>query len=92
MLKPDFSRDADKFLRKLPPKQGRQVATKVCELLNDPEPSDSASLKGYPKYRRADIGEYRIIYEVDGDILRITLINKRNDDQVYRKLKRKQGA
>lgn len=89
MLKPDFSRDAEKFLRKLPPKHGRQVATKVAELLKDPLPFDSVALKSEPWFRRADVGEYRIIYEVDGEFLRIAFIDKRNDAQVYRKFKRR---
>ena len=53
--------------------------------MEDPEPPDS-SLIGYP-YRRADIGEYRIVYRVEGDCLKVALIGKRNDDEVYRQLK-----
>jgi mRNA interferase RelE/StbE len=44
-------------------------------------------LKGYP-FRRTDIGEYRIVYRIDGETVKIPLINKRNDDQVYKALKR----
>jgi mRNA interferase RelE/StbE len=36
-----------------------------------------------------DCGEYRIIYRLDDDVLRIALIGKRNDDQVYEIFKRK---
>lgn len=44
-------------------------------------------LKGYD-LRRADVGEYRLIYSVESDVLRIFVIGKRNDDEVYKKLRR----
>ena len=34
------------------------------------------------------IGEYRIIYRIQEDILKIALIGKRNDAEVYRQLER----
>ena len=54
--------------------------------MEDPEPPDSSPLVGYP-YRRADIGEYRIVYRVEEDCLKVALTGKRNDDEVYRQLK-----
>jgi mRNA interferase RelE/StbE len=39
----------------------------ATELREVPEPQDSKQLVGHPEYRRVDIGEYRIIYRVDGD-------------------------
>lgn len=91
MLKIEISKAAAKFLKKLPPKHGRQVGTKIQELRANPQPHDSQSLRGYDHYRRADIGEYRIIYYVssDGSTLMVDLVGKRNDDEVYKKLSRK---
>ncbi len=40
-------------------------------------------------FRRADIGEYRIVYRVEGDTLYLTVIGKRNDSSVYRIVARK---
>jgi mRNA interferase RelE/StbE len=45
-------------------------------------------LKGY-SYYRADVGEYRIVYQVEEQTLEILLIEKRNDDEIYKQLKRK---
>jgi len=83
----DITHDSLKFLRTLDPRQFRQVVTALFHLLQDPEPHDSVSLSGFP-FRRVDIGEYRIIYHVDGEVLRVPLIGKRNDDDVYRRLRR----
>ena len=86
MLRLQISRDSRKFLDTLPPKQFRQVVQKVFSLLADPRPHDTKELKGYP-FLRSDIGEYRIIYELQNDdTLRLIVIGKRNDDEVYRNL------
>ena len=87
MLKLDITHDCLKFLRTLDARQCRQVVMTLLNLLHTPEPPDSAPLTGFP-YRRVDIGEYRIIYRIDGAILKVPLIGKRNDDEVYRALRR----
>ena len=88
MRKIDPSRQADKFLRHVPPKHGRQLAAKIRQLAADPQPPDSKLLKGAP-YWRADSGEYRIIYTFDDDTLFLHVVAKRNDDEVYRILGRR---
>jgi mRNA interferase RelE/StbE len=85
MLKLLVSKKAQKFLDDRPPKQFRQIVKKVFALLENPKPHDSEELRGYP-FLRNDIGEYRIIYDVQGDTLRLILVGKRNDDEVYRQL------
>ncbi len=54
----------------------------------DATPTDHRQLIGYP-YQRIDSGEYRIVYRFDAENIYVILIGKRNDDEVYRKLKRK---
>ncbi|MDX2223022.1 MAG: type II toxin-antitoxin system RelE/ParE family toxin [Rhodospirillaceae bacterium] len=90
MLDIDLSRDAAKTLDRLPPKHARQIAAKIMALRENPAPPDSLSLKGAAgAYRRADSGEYRIIYRVAQTTLIVAVIGKRNDDEVYRRLERK---
>jgi mRNA interferase RelE/StbE len=87
VLRLDITKQVIKFFRPLPAKPYRQVFNKILALMENPEPPDSSPLVGYP-YRRADIGEYRIIYRVEEDCLKVALVGKRNDDEVYRQLKR----
>ena len=87
MFKLDLTKNATAYLDKLPPKQFSQVARKIFSLLADPEPADSIQLKGH-SFRRTDIGEHRIIYRIENEIVKIPLIDKRNDGQVYKALKR----
>jgi mRNA interferase RelE/StbE len=84
-LKLLVSKKAYAFLETLPPKQFRQVLRKVLALLEEPRPRDTEQLKGYP-FLRNDVGEYRIVYDLHGDTLRLILVGKRNDEEIYRRL------
>lgn len=89
MRKLDLTKEALDFWDGLDAKPYRQVGRKVLSLLLNPHPPDKKSLIGAPGYFRVDCGEYRIIYRLDDDVLRIALIGKRNDDRVYEIFKRK---
>ncbi len=45
-------------------------------------------MKDYAPLCRAKAGEYRIIYHLEGDVLFVRLIGKRNDDEAYRLIER----
>jgi mRNA interferase RelE/StbE len=90
MLNIDFSSNAIKFLKKLSGKPAKQIKKKMTDLQRNPYPQDSSKLVGYP-YHRVDQGEYRIIYLVNDETLEIKAVGKRNDDEVYKKLKRSEG-
>ena len=87
MRKLNLTHDALKFLKALDAKQFKQVVGKLFDLMKDPAPSDSRTLSGYDG-RRADVGEFRVVYRFDSDSLFIDLIGKRNDDEVSRRLRR----
>ncbi len=82
------SKSADDFLKTLLPKQFKQVFTKLWDLRSNPRPHDSIKLTGYENKYRTDIGEYRIIYSFEETIIQIEIIGKRNDDDVYKKMKK----
>lgn len=89
MLRINVQKAAKRFVDRLPLKHRQQVKRKILELGNHPKPPDAAPLKGAAAaFWRADVGEYRIIYDVNDDTLRIVLIGKRNDAEVYRRLRR----
>ena len=88
MLTIKLSKRADKALGKIPTKQAKQIAVRIKQLADDPEALPTVELKGYAPWRRAKSGEYRIIYKIDGDILRVALVGKRNDDEIYRLIER----
>jgi mRNA interferase RelE/StbE len=81
------------FLQGLQPKIAVQITKKVLALNLDPRPADSNELVGYSGIYRVDSGEYRIVYRFDSeaDLVEILLVGKRNDDEVYKQLKRLLG-
>ena len=86
MLKLDITNDAAKFLKKLPPKQFKQVTSAIFALMKDPEPHDSIQMKGYAEYRRVDIGEYRVVYRYTSPFAHF-ILGKINYGQGLKKLK-----
>ncbi len=80
----DMSNKARKSLEDLENKHFKQVALKMLSLLRNPYPNDSEHLSG-SQYRRVDIGEYRIIYDVQNNIVQVLAIGRRNDGFVYKR-------
>jgi len=78
------------YTARLQPKIAGQIARKVLALGDDPKPRDSAELSGYPGYRRVDVGEHRVIYlyHEGEELVEVLLVGKRNDDDVYKRLRR----
>ena len=88
MLKIDASRQASAFLKSIPAKHARQIIERVEALARDPAQQPHEELRGYAPMRRLRSGEYRVIFEIDGDTLFLRLIGRRNDDDIYKSLER----
>ena len=85
-MKIEISKKTLKFLNELQPKHAKQIAIKALSLAVEPRPIDSAKLKGRDDLLRVDSGEYRIIYRIEEDMVKIIVIGKRNDVEVYKNL------
>ena len=84
----DLSKQAAEFLREPAPNQTRQIAEKLERLVVDPSALLSEALRGYAPMRRLKSGEFRIIFALEGDLVQVRLIGKRNDDEIYKALER----
>ena len=80
--------EAQRFLDGLPEKHRYQIVRKIMLLAEHPYTARTKSIEGFPPLRRIKSGDYRIIYFVEGDVLKVPLIDKRGNDAVYRRLKR----
>ncbi|MGE3978794.1 MAG: type II toxin-antitoxin system RelE/ParE family toxin [Nitrospira sp.] len=87
----DLTRRAQDFLKDLQPKQFKQVTRRILLLLRNPYPEDCQHLAGHPGFRRIDVGEFRVCYEVSDGVVRVAVVGPRNDDAVYKELKRVNG-
>ena len=89
MRKLVLNKEVLKDLPDLPAKQYRQVVGSILDLLADPAPHYSKPLSGTP-YHRIAVGEYQVVYRADKESVCVVVVGKRNDDEVYRHLERKQ--
>lgn len=88
MLDINPTKQVQKFIKKLPSKQQRQLAEKIDELCQNPKPNDHKKMKGSDDTYRVDQGEYRIVYRFDKTVLYLLIIEKRNDSLAYKKYAR----
>ena len=90
MLQIDVFKPAQEFLESLPTKHRQQLFTKLMDLRREPYPPGAKALAGYP-FWRVRAGNYRIVYAVAAGTLNVLLVGKRNDDEIYRQLRRMVG-
>jgi mRNA interferase RelE/StbE len=83
----NLSRSAEKFLDRLPDKHFGQIDRRLEMLKTNPRPHDSIQLTDRDKERRFDIGEYRVLYEIDDEIriVNVFKIAPRKDKRIYKK-------
>ncbi|MFM8311857.1 MAG: type II toxin-antitoxin system RelE family toxin [Ilumatobacteraceae bacterium] len=70
-------------MRRIDPQQRARLRGAIAMLAVDPRPPASRRLRGRPGFR-VRVGDYRIIYEIDDDELRlVTVVNVGHRSQVY---------
>ena len=84
--KVELKRSAAKALKKIPKSDQRRIRDKIDSLSEDlPEPA-TTKMKGDNPFYRIRVGDYRIIYEIDGDILVIMVLKIGHRQEVYKRL------
>jgi mRNA interferase RelE/StbE len=81
-----LTRAAIKEIARLPPKIRGQIDRRLEELRVNPRPHDSQRLVGRTKGYRLDMGEYRILYDVDDTARVVAVWRVRHRKDVYRNL------
>jgi mRNA interferase RelE/StbE len=82
----EFKSSAAKALRKIPKSDQKRIADKIDSLSeNLPDPAIT-KMKGDNPFHRIRVGDYRIIYEIHGDILLIVILKIGHRKDVYRRL------
>ena len=88
MLEIELSRQAAEFLEAIPAKHAGQIVRKISGFAENPDAVPVKELRGYPGMMRLKAGEYRIVFSKDETLLRVILIERRNDDEIYKALNR----
>ena len=82
----EFKKSAAKTLQKLPQSVQKRIIDKLSEIENSPPPSVETKLKGNNPFNRIRVGDYRIIYEIQNDILVILVIKIGHRRDIYKHL------
>ena len=76
-------RKAQKQLAKIPANDYKKIKQAILDLAQDPRPAGSKKLKGRQGWRIRQ-GDYRVIYEIQDDLLIIIVLDVGNRKDVYR--------
>jgi mRNA interferase RelE/StbE len=82
----EFLHTAAEELTELPKDTRRQVLRRIEGLKSDPRPAGAEQLKGPEKFLRLRVGDYRVIYSVEGKRLVVLVIRIGHRREVYEHL------
>ena len=71
-------------LKKLPPQVIAKLRDAIASLANDPRPHNHIKLTNVEAYR-IRVGNYRVVYEINDDILTVTVVEVSDRKETYRK-------
>jgi mRNA interferase RelE/StbE len=81
-----ITRRAAKDLTTLPKAVVRRIDAKILSLAQAPRPAEAVKLKGADALYRLRVGDYRIVYEVQDDLVVIVIVRIGHRREVYRGL------
>lgn len=79
----EIKRSAVKELGRVPPKDRGRMAARIQALADDPRPPGAEKLSGQERYRIRQ-GDYRILYEIEDEVLRVMVVKIGHRRDVYR--------
>lgn len=78
----EIKKSAQKELKSLPNKELKKVIEKISSLATNPRPAGCKKLSGDEKYR-IRVGNYRVLYSIEDDILTIFIVKAGHRKDVY---------
>ena len=78
-----FDKSAAKQLAKLPKKSYDKVKKSIEELTENPRPIGCLKLKGNGDAYRIRIGDFRVIYEIEDEVLIVVVVSVGDRKEVY---------
>jgi mRNA interferase RelE/StbE len=78
-----FKKSVAKDLRELPKADVKRILQRIRSLADDPRPPGSEKLSGLERYRLRQ-GVYRIVYEIDDEVLIVLVVKVGHRRDIYR--------
>ncbi|MFV9691834.1 MAG: type II toxin-antitoxin system RelE family toxin [Desulfobacteria bacterium] len=82
----EVKRSAAKALKKIPKPDRKRVSEKIDSLAEKLPNPDITKMKGNNPFHKVRIGNYRIIYEIQDDVLLILIVKIGHRKDIYRNL------
>ena len=80
----EFTRSAEKDLRKIDRSRIAAILRRIEQLESNPRPEGCKKLAGADRTYRIRVGDYRVVYEVEDDVLLVLVIRVAHRKDVYR--------
>jgi mRNA interferase RelE/StbE len=81
----DFTTGAAKEIRRLDQGVRKRILSSIAELGTDPRPKGGKKLAGEQNAWRIRIGDFRVLYEIQDNILTVTVVRVAHRREVYKK-------
>jgi mRNA interferase RelE/StbE len=79
---------ARKDLKALPKRERQRVAEQIDALKADPRPTGCKKLKGREDFYRIRVGSYRVVYQIENEILLILIVRVGDRKEIYEIIRR----
>ena len=79
-----WTKSATKELKRLPELTRRRILRAVEALAEDPRPLGVRKMVGTSRTYRIRVGDYRVIYSIDSDVVSIEVVRVRHRRDAYR--------
>lgn len=80
----EFTSAAAREIRKLPKTVRTRLLDDIEALADDPRPHGARKLSGTVRAWRIRAGDHRVIYEIEDDVLVVTVVRAAHRREVYR--------
>ena len=80
----EIKRSAATELARVPPTDRRRIVARISALADDPRPPGAEKLSDQERYRIRQ-GDYRILYEIEDQVLRVIVVKIGHRREVYRR-------
>ena len=80
-----LSKKANKELQKLSPEIAKRISIAIYKLASNPRAPNARSMVGSSSWRLR-IGDYRVVYDIDDEIITVLVIRIGHRKNIYRKL------
>lgn len=82
----EVKKSAAKALKKIPKADRKRIVDKIDSFAESPPSPDTTKMKGDNPFHKVRVGDYRIVYEIQEDVLLILVVKIGHRKDIYRNL------